>query len=419
MAKNMLTPAQTQQLKRTLASGSLLGATDLRIINLDVYRERLGKAWPKYKGIINAYAADAIKTELGNEDIFVETNNGYGIFFFRKNIECVGEASARIANRFNLLLSRDLDFGDPPLGCVPISVNCDELLHQLEAEARSERPTATNNGTQAPRPTAQPQPASGYYAPLWHAKLQHTVGSIYVPNTPPPLRRAPDREYYASSSLRVNDDIRRFSEMSADAYKLHKAGQSTAIFFSLNFPTFCEPRHLKEYMQVLRQTPASLLKYLTPRFVRIPPGTAPSLLASRVGTLTTIFKHVVLQERPPVDLRGLEFVPCSILAMSWKDAVHTAGQDAGALEKAVSAFCLSARMLRANSLIEAIETPAAFEMAAAAGADFLSGAAIARREKVPFVQQPLSIDCIRDSHRQSPPPNLHSLPQASSEVDFV
>ena len=85
MSKNMLTPAQTQQLRQALASGSRLGASDLRLINIDVYRERLGSQWPKYRDIIGAYAAEAIKEELGKDDFFVETKNGYGIFFFKKD----------------------------------------------------------------------------------------------------------------------------------------------------------------------------------------------------------------------------------------------------------------------------------------------------------------------------------------------
>ena len=422
MKETLLTPAQKERLKQALASGSRLGATDMRLINVDVYRQRLGAQWFKYKNIIHSYAIEAIKPELAEHDFFVQTKNGYAIFFFEKDVSQVHVISEHIAARIDRQLAGDTAFGDPPLTCQTVSVNCDALLEQLESEpvpAQPQAPADRRAVVEGPPPAcaSEQKQAAGIYAPFWHAKMERIVGSIYVPNAPPALRRLPDRDYYAPSSSRAQDDIHRFNAVLNDAYKLHKAGQTTAIFFSLNFKTFCEPEFVKEYMQVLRQTPASLLKYLTPRFVRIPPGTPQTLLASRVQALTTIFKHVVLQARPPVDLRSLEFVPCSILATSWKDIAQTANQDPRASERVVSAFCQSARTLRANSLIEGVDSPGAFEIVASAGAEFMSGPAVTAPEKVPFAQRPLLFADIRAAHRRRLTPQ--GSRQATGDADVT
>ena len=258
-------------------------------------------------------------------------------------------------------------------------MNCDTILKQLEGwkspPLSHALPEARAVLEDSPPAQEQKKP-SGVYAPFWHAKTERIVGSVYLPRMPRAFRRLPDRDYYAPGAERAQDDIHHFNATLADAYKLHKAGQNIAILFSLNFNTFCAPEFGKEYMPVLRQTPTSLTKYLTPRFVRIPPGTPPTLLASRVQMLRTIFKHVVLQARAPVDLRSLQFVPCSILATSWKDIAQIVNRDARAAEKAASTFCQSARTISANSLIDGVDSPAAFEIALCAVAEFLSGIAV-------------------------------------------
>jgi hypothetical protein len=403
MKDSLLTAAQKERLRQALASGSRLGATDMRLINVDVYRQRLGAEWFKYKNIIHSYAVEAIRPALGEQDFFVQTKSGYAVFFFEKDVSQIRVISERVAETLDRLLAGDAAFGDPPLTCQTVSVNCDALLEQLESESKASQPAAAAErravleGDAAAR---EQQQSPALYTPFWHARMERIVGSIHVPQAPPALFRAPDRDYYAPSPSRAQEDIRRFNAMLNDAYQLHKAGQSTAIFFSVNFKTFCAPEFAKEYMQVLRQTPASLLKYLTPRFVRIPPGTPQTLLVSRVQALMTVFKHVVLQCRPPIDLRSMEFVPCSIVATSWKDVAQTVGQDARAAEKLIAAFCQTARILRANTLVEAVDSPAAFEICMNLGVEFLSGAAIMAPDKKPFPQRPLLAADIRAAHRR-------------------
>jgi hypothetical protein len=56
-------------------------------------------------------------------------------------------------------------------------------------------------------------------------------------------------------------------------------------------------------------------------------------------------------------------------------------------------------MLRLNSLIANADTPDALEAALAAGAEFISGAAIAPAAKAPFSQRPASLDEVRASAR--------------------
>jgi hypothetical protein len=399
MSKNLLTVEQKELLKRALSSGSRLGASDLRLINVDVYRERLGGDWFKYKGIINALAAAAIKAELDKDDFFVETKAGYGIFFFKKNVDEVQVVSDRISERLQRELSREPAFGDPPLGCKATSVNCDDFLRQLEGEA--------------PAQVVVTAPA-GSYAPLWHTKLQRVVGSVFAPPPPAVQRRLSDGDYFSAQEAFALHDIGYFSAMLADAYRLHKAGQSTTIVFSLNFQTFCAPKFNKEYMQALRQTPASLLQYLTPRVVRIPPGTAQQLLAAKAHALSGIFKHVVLHSRPLLDQRTFEFVPCSILSTSWKDIERTVTADRAVRTPAGLAkqFSQSAKLLRLNSLISGVDTREAFEAVIGAGVEFISGASVLPFADKPFGQRQLTLSEVRRAvpaaaaHTQADPEDI-------------
>lgn len=396
MARNLLTPAQTERLKQTLASGSRLGASDLRLLNMNVYRDRLGADWFKYKGIINALAAAAIKAELGREDFYVETKNGYGIFFFKKDLEEIQVISDRIAEKLQRELSREPMFGDPPLTCIAKSANCDEFLRQMEADEQNARAAATSA---QPASVAAAEPS--VYAPLWHTKVQRVLGSIFVPPPPAIQRRVPDREYYASNEAHALRDIRGFTTMLADAYKLQKAGQGTTIIFSINFATFCSVEFNKDYMLALRQTPAALLQYLTPRFVRIPPGTVQPLLAAKVQLLATIFRHVVVHSRAMVALQALEFVPCSILSTSWKDVQTLINERAGKCTAidVLRPFQNAAKTLRLNSLIAGIDTPDALAAALAAEIELVSGSAVMPFAEVPFLQRTFTLNDVRTGQK--------------------
>ena len=83
--ETVFTPERMERLRLGLASGSRLGAIDIRLINIDDYKKRLGAQWPKYKSIIHSYFVQAIGAELGQRDFFLQTKNGYAIFFFERN----------------------------------------------------------------------------------------------------------------------------------------------------------------------------------------------------------------------------------------------------------------------------------------------------------------------------------------------
>jgi hypothetical protein len=383
MLQNQLDGAQRERLKEMLVSGSRLGASDLRLLNIDVYRERLGEDWFKYKSIINALAATAIKAELGPEDFFVETRGGYGLFFFQKDLEQVQTVSDRIAERLQHDLAREPAFGDPPLGCEAESVNCDDLLRQLENETAEQ-------GGEAP-PAVEIERVVTRYIPLWHAKFERVVGSVFVPVRAPALRRFRDADYYAPGQEHVQRDIRAFEAMLLEIYKLHKSGTPSAVIFSLNFKSFCAAEFGKQYLNALRQTPVSLLPYLTPRFVRIPPGTPQSMLVNKMLAVRTLFRRVVLSTRPVVDERTFDCVPSSILSTSWKEIEHVAGNDKERRAQMADAFCHAAKRLKLNALIEGVETDEALGAAVAAGAEFLAGGAVRPASKAPFPQQALAL----------------------------
>jgi len=150
----------------------------------------------------------------------------------------------------------------------------------------------------------------------------------------------------------------------------------------------------------LRQTPGALLPYLTPRFVRIPPGTPQSTLVNKMLAVRTLFRRVVLSTRPAIDIQTFDCVPSSILSTSWREIEHAVGEGRTRRAEATAQFCQTARRLKLNALIEGVETNEALDAAIAAGADFLSGGAIRPASQAPLDQQPLTLKAIRGARAQ-------------------
>jgi len=375
------TGEQKERIEQALAAGSRLGASDLRLIDLGTCKRRLGEAWSRIKPTVHAHAAEAIEAELGPSEFYVETKNGYAIFFFGEDLTLIQTTADRITTCMRRRLSAEPVLSGAPFDITSTSVNADELLRSLDA-----------GGT----PATAARPAFRKYAPLWHAKLQRVVGSIHFPHAPRTMRIS-DSEYYSPAEAHARQDIGAFNAMLSDVYKLQKAGVSSTIVFSVNFKTFCAPQYNKEYMLALKQAPGKLLQFLTPRFVRIPPGTPQTLLASKVQSLSSVFKHVVLHTRPVFDTTMFDCVPCSILAASWSDISYLAGRDPRGQRQPIDIarqFCQAARKLRVNALIEGLDSAAAFGNALDAGVDFGSGAAIRPLLEAPSTQSTLTVDDI-------------------------
>src|SRR6185295_5605151 len=134
MSTVSLTRAQEQRLKQALLGDEKLGVTELRVINTDVYRQRLGSEWFKYKNIINAYATQAIKANMSAEDIFVPTKHGYAVFFFAAAEEKVKAASEMMAQELSRLLATENVFQDPPVSCSARPMTRSELVSEIDLD---------------------------------------------------------------------------------------------------------------------------------------------------------------------------------------------------------------------------------------------------------------------------------------------
>ncbi len=385
MNGSYLSGEQRDRLKRSLSAGGKLGASQVRLLNVDAYKERLGENWYKYRGIIDAIVVNAIKAHLDKDDVFVQTRGGYALLFPEKAEAEVSALTAKIAASVSALLSREREFSKPPLTCVAEVANAGEVLRQIDA-------------TEVPAPRAAvPAKAKAVdvsYAPLWHSKLERVVGCLCDPSIERPLVPVTDDKYYEASAQLMRHDIDGFMRMMGDAFKMMKAGEKGAILFSINFKSFCAAELHKEYMQALRQTPSSLMPFLTPRFVRIPPGAPGALIAAKVQLLGGVFKHVALQTPPDTDLGRFQFTGNALLVTSWKDVVR-AGRGGRGAEAAVAKFCQTARGLRLSSVICGIADRGSYDGAAVAGADFLSGDFVSVASKVPVSQFKLSVAEIR------------------------
>lgn len=396
-----LTKAQEQKLKQALLGDEKLGATELRIINTDVYKERLGSEWFKYKAIIEAYAAQAIKANLGEGDLFFPTRHGFAVFFFSESEEKVAAASAQMARELTRLLAREQVFQDPPVSCGVRPLSRSDLVKEIDFDLGSQRA--------APRPIAEPmlqrterspsRPSNlkgAGYRPLWHAKMQRVVGCIAEPEGS--LTMVSEQRYYDTGIQHVRYDLDRFNAILADVYKLYKNNETAAVMFSINFKCFCAPEFNKEYMLALRQTPANLMPYLLPRFVRIPPGAPNTLIATKAQALASIFKRLALQTPLEGNLHRFEFTACTLLVTSVKEAqrvVRSASTGLQSVGQLLTSFVQLAKAMRYNALITGVDTPESLDVAMQAKADFISGEMIGPLSQLPGSQFRLTTDEIR------------------------
>jgi len=203
-----------------------------------------------------------------------------------------------------------------------------------------------------------------------------------------------DRAYYEPSDVRTHADIQMFGELLSASYKLQKAGKSAAVVFSINFGNFCQPALQKLYINALRQTPSSLLRHLTPRFVRIPPGTHRTLITNKLDSLKSIFSNVAIHSKPAVDIATFEFLPIAMLSTSWSDIEFAVGGQKsetlrrGELLRIASTFGKSARVLRAKSMVDGVDSKEALEIVNGADVDFVSGPVFGALENVLRAQSP-------------------------------
>ena len=118
--------------------------------------------------------------------------------------------------------------------------------------------------------------------------------------------------------------------------------------------------------------------------------------------MAAIFRHVVVHSRAPVALQTLEFVPCSILATSWKDVQNLINDRAGKCSAAdvLKPFQHSAKTLRLNSLIAGIDTPEALAAALAAEIELVSGSAVMPFAVAPFAQRAFTLSDVRAGQKQ-------------------
>lgn len=404
-----LAPDIQQRLKQALTSGLRVGATEIRFINVELYQTRLGPLWGKYKHIIHSYVQSAAGKYLGDTDFLIPSQNGYVIVFANPEKPRVERISKSMADYIDAQLRENEHFQSPPLTSNIVAIDTATLYERIQGDQQSHA-ISDNPGASQPSPdvvtaSAVPKDHSMRYAPLWHPKSHSIVGSLSVPAAVQANRRMSDREYYEPSDMRANSDIRMFSELLADSYNLQKQGQNAIAIFSINFKSFCLPALHKEYIHALRQTPASLVKYLMPRFVRIPPGSPRILIADKLTSIAAIFKNVVLHTKPIADLQKFEFLPFAVLSTSWSEIELLAKQEMdasqkqNAAERIAKSFCQSARVMRAKCMIDGISSVQALEMISAAGIDFASGSAIGAIGTTLQGTRPLEITDLRSASR--------------------
>lgn len=233
---------------------------------------------------------------------------------------------------------------------------------------------------------------SGYRA-LWHAETQRVTGYVSERETSAPLVNGP--AYYQSAIQHVHYDLDTFDKVQRDLVRVWQRGEPATIMFSINFKSFCAPEFNDEYLPALRRTPANLLTYLLPRFVRIPPAAPHTLIAAKAEMLSSIFGRVVLQVPLEGDLHRFAAAPCTMLATSVKEAQRVArlpvvGQQS--IEPLLYSFVELAKSMKCEALITGVDTQDALVAAMQARADFASGAVVGPLAQMPGSQFNLSAD---------------------------
>jgi hypothetical protein len=188
---------------------------------------------------------------------------------------------------------------------------------------------------------------------IWHAASERVIGSL----------REDRARACTTSEARLQRDVAAFQTVLFD---VHKHARDAGVVFNLDFLALSDAATNKHYLFELRQSPARLLPFLTPRLIGVPGDAGPFTIEARVHQLQTLFRRVIVEV--PADARPAQFKSLTnvTLAIRWGTA---AARD-------VITFADRARQVGLPVMISGVDEPEALAVAHESEFDLISGPSI-------------------------------------------
>jgi hypothetical protein len=213
------------------------------------------------------------------------------------------------------------------------------------------------------------RPSRGQFRGVWHAGSERVVGTI--------------RELsVAIEPGRPGEVIGRdIAEFNAALFEVYKRSSSAGAIFTLHFEAFADDQLSRQYMLALRQTPARLLPFVTPRLVDIDPEAPARLVDTRVRQLQSLFRKVIVETRGDNDVERFTHLRNATIETAWS----TISRAADAVE-AARRFQARVKEADLTSLMTGVDCCESFAAAVAAGIDTIAGCRIGCFER-PLAEQ--------------------------------
>jgi hypothetical protein len=205
-----------------------------------------------------------------------------------------------------------------------------------------------------------------------------------------------DDDYYEAAAERMAFDLAVLRRVTRDVALSKSGGAAATVVFPLNFRTYCVPEYYKQYVRALRDVPPVLAASLMPKFVRIPAGAPQSLIAEKISSLAPLFKLVLVQTPPNVELTRFGYTSRAVLTTSWRDFERlSGGVNTFDTANLLNQFCRFAAARGLKCAIEGVDKSYVADLTMAARPDFVSGEAIGASGPSLSAQTSFTADDIR------------------------
>ncbi|MDZ4869690.1 MAG: hypothetical protein SGI91_20395 [Alphaproteobacteria bacterium] len=194
---------------------------------------------------------------------------------------------------------------------------------------------------------------------IWHAESERVIGALREDPAPAP----------ATHEAKGRRDVAEFKAVLSD---VHMHARNAGAVFALDFTALSQSGANKHYMIELRQTPARLLPFLTPRLVDVPADADPAAIQASVKQLQSLFRRVIVEV--PADAQPARFRSLANVTLAVRWGAHTA--------RDVIAFTDRAHQAGLAVMICGVDEPEALAVAHETEVSFISGRMIGEAEKI-------------------------------------
>jgi hypothetical protein len=359
-------------------SGPLV-AGRLQIIALSRVKERLGDDWTRLATKVHRLARQILERRLADEDVYVQVADRYMLLFAKlTSVEATFKAQA-IAREITALLIGEL----PEVDQAPVQVTVHEVgpaelggkptLERLVArmdDVAARQAATTDHGRPDDRQFGERGPVQFDYLPIWSRRGRAIVGYACS------CRQATE----GAGEDRYQLDCLALRAVLATLPDMERHGHAALVVAPVHWDTLVQLQRRQSYLDLCRQMPRQLNRQLGFSISDVAAGAWRDLIRDRLFPLKPFARFFFLCVQPdPAQIRQLVDLGVDALAF---DAAQAGAPDDGQRARIHDFVRAASRHKLATCALGVGERSTALALLAA-GADFLSGDAIAPKVGAP------------------------------------